>query len=210
MTDAKFWDGIAPKYAADPIKDQDAYEYTLGRTKSYLGTEDRVLEIGCGTGSTALLIAPGVGSIEATDISPGMLKIAEERKAEAGVANATFTTQSATQAARRTGSFDAVLAFNLLHLTEDPARVVADIHSGLPSGGLFISKTPCIGDRSVGLKRFVFRAMIPVMKLIGKAPSKVHFLTHAGMDALITKAGFEIVESGNFPAISRFVVARKR
>ena len=92
----------------------------------------------------------------------------------------------------------------------DPAQVVADIHRGLPKGGLFISKTPCIGDRSVGLKRFLFRAMIPVMTLIGKAPSKVQFLTHAGMDELITDAGFEIVESGNFPAVSRYVVARKR
>lgn len=210
MTDAKFWDGVAPKYAADPIKDQEAYEYTLGRTKSYLGADDKVLEIGCGTGSTALLIAPGVASIEGTDISPGMLNVAAERKAKAGVQNATFTTQSATEAARRSGSFDAVLAFNILHLVEDPKAVVAAIHDGLPAGGIFVSKTPCIGDRSVGLKRFLFRAMIPVMKLIGKAPSKVHFMTHAGVDNLISDAGFDIVESGNFPAISRYVVARKR
>lgn len=210
MTDAKFWDGVAPKYAADPIKDQEAYEYTLGRTKSYLGADDKVLEIGCGTGSTALLIAPGVASIEGTDISPGMLNVAAERKAKAGVQNATFTTQSATEAARRSGSFDAVLAFNILHLVEDPKAVVAAIHDGLPVGGIFVSKTPCIGDRSVGLKRFLFRAMIPLMKLIGKAPSKVHFMTHAGVDNLISDAGFDIVESGNFPAISRYVVARKR
>ena len=52
--------------------------------------------------------------------------------------------------------------------------------------------------------------MIPVMKLFGKAPSVVHFLSHSGVDAMIAEAGFEIVESGNFPAISRYVVARKR
>ena len=56
----KFWDGIAEKYAKRPISDMAAYEYTLGRTRSYLKPEDQVLELGCGTGSTALLLAGDV------------------------------------------------------------------------------------------------------------------------------------------------------
>ncbi|MBD3664748.1 class I SAM-dependent methyltransferase [Sulfitobacter aestuariivivens] len=210
MTEAKFWDRIAPKYAQDPIKDQAAYEYTLGRTQSYLGSEDRVLEIGCGTGSTALLIAPGVGAIEGTDISPAMLEVAAERQAEAGVRNAIFSAISAEEAARLPGPFDAVLGFNILHLLANPKAVLRDIHQQLPKGGFLITKTPCIGDPSVGFKRFIFRAMIPVMTLFGKAPSTVQYMTHAEVDKMITDAGFDIVESGNFPAISRYVVARKR
>ena len=51
MTDAAtFWDKIAPKYAKDPINDVASYEYTLGRTLSYLTEDDSVLELGCGTG----------------------------------------------------------------------------------------------------------------------------------------------------------------
>jgi ubiquinone/menaquinone biosynthesis C-methylase UbiE len=210
MTDAPFWDRIAPKYARDPIKDQEAYEYTLGRTQSYLGAEDRVLEIGCGTGSTALMIAPGVASIEGTDISSEMLKVAAERKAKAGVTNATFTTLSAEKAARLPGPYDAVLGFSILHLLADPKAVLRDIHRHLPKGGFLITKTPCIGDRSLGLKRHLFRAAIPVMQMLGKAPSQVQFMTHAGVDRMISEAGFDIVESGNFPATSRYVVARKR
>lgn len=88
--------------------------------------------------------------------------------------------------------------------------MLRDIHAQLPRGGFFISKTPCIGDSSFGVKRFLFRALIPVMKLVGKAPSKVHFLSRKAVDRMIGDAGFDIVESGNFPEISRYVVARKR
>ena len=50
---ARFWDRIAPKYAADPIADLAGYEATLQRVQGLLSTQHDVLEIGCGTGSTA-------------------------------------------------------------------------------------------------------------------------------------------------------------
>ena len=48
----QFWDKIAPKYAADPIKDMESYELTLNKTRGYLRPSDQVLEIGAGTGSS--------------------------------------------------------------------------------------------------------------------------------------------------------------
>jgi len=208
MNDAAFWDKVAPKYATDPIKDMAAYEYTLGRTQSYLKAEDRVLEIGCGTGSTALLIAPHVREIVGTDVSTGMIQIAND-KVNTTTSNASFRAASAEQAAQMKEPFDAVLAFNLFHLVRSAEDIFADIHRLLPDGGYFISKTPCIGDRSVGLKRFAFKAMIPVMQFFGKAPP-VRFFTQKEIEKAIQFAGFEIVEAGNFPAISRYIVARKR
>ena len=52
-----FWDGAAENYAKSPIRDVEAYNYTLERTRTYLSPTDKVLEVGCGTGSTALLLA---------------------------------------------------------------------------------------------------------------------------------------------------------
>ena len=52
-----FWDKIAQKYATKRVADPAAYEAKLTRVRALLRAEDRVLEIGCGTGSTALTLA---------------------------------------------------------------------------------------------------------------------------------------------------------
>ena len=205
---ATFWDKIAPKYAQDPIKDMAAYEYTLERTKSYLGVDDKVLEIGCGTGSTALLVAPHVREIIGADISPGMISIADSKAHAAGIKNAEFRVATARDATKVPEAVDVVLGFNIFHLIHGAEDVFADVFKMLPKGGYFISKTPCLGDKSVGFKRFLFKAMIPPMQWFGKAPY-VHFFTHKEYEDALRFAGFEIVEAGNFPAISRYVVARK-
>ncbi len=210
MTDAaKFWDKIAPKYAQDPIKDMSAYEYTRGRTASYLTQDSRVLEIGCGTGSTALELAPFAREIVGTDISPAMIEIAAQKARTAGISTVDFRAMTAQDASKLTEGFDVVTGFNLFHLVENAEDVFGNIHRLLPSGGYFISKTACLADPSVGLKRFAFKPLIAVMRLFGKAPY-VRSFTHRELESAITFAGFEIIETGNFPALSRYIVARKR
>ena len=54
QTATRFWGKTAGRYAKMPIRYAEAYEYALERTRSYLAKTDRVLELGCGTGSTAL------------------------------------------------------------------------------------------------------------------------------------------------------------
>ena len=66
---AKFWDKMARKYSRDAIKDMTSYEYTLERTKSYLKPTDRVLELGAGTSSTAMLLAADVAHYQSSDLS---------------------------------------------------------------------------------------------------------------------------------------------
>lgn len=209
MTDiAGFWDKIAPKYAQDAIKDMAAYEYTLERTKSYLKPKDHVLEIGCGTGSTALLLSPHVRDYVGTDISSGMVDIARAKAKADAVQNLHFEVAAAQDATKVDGVFDVVLGFNIFHLTESTEHCIADIHRILPVGGHFISKTPCLWDRAFGLKRYPIRAILPLMQLIGKAPP-VQFMTQIELEGMITSAGFAIVESGNFPTESRYIVARR-
>lgn len=209
-TDAPFWDKIAPKYAQNPIRDVAAYRQALARTCSYLKPDDRVLELGCGTGSTAIELASQVAEITVSDLSQGMLAIARERAASAGVGNMQFHQGSVAQAPE--GTYDVVLAHNLLHLLPDLQAALALVSARLPKGALFISKTPCLRESRGSAKYWSFKVMIPVMRLLGKAPtSPVHFFDIPSLEAAIEAAGFELVETGNYPVstLGRYIVARR-
>ncbi|WP_342070622.1 hypothetical protein [Yoonia algicola] len=53
-----FWNRVARRYAATPMRNQAAYEATLERISAHLKPTDPVLELGCGTQSTALRLSP--------------------------------------------------------------------------------------------------------------------------------------------------------
>ncbi|TIX46041.1 MAG: class I SAM-dependent methyltransferase, partial [Mesorhizobium sp.] len=91
-SDARFWDRSSRKYAMGAIADQAGYERTLDRTRALLEPGDRVLELGCGTGTTALRLAGDVQDYLATDISAGMIAIANEKHAAGPIPALVFRT----------------------------------------------------------------------------------------------------------------------
>jgi ubiquinone/menaquinone biosynthesis C-methylase UbiE len=141
--DVQFWDRIARKYAADPIADIAGYERTLERTRHYLKGDEAAFEFGCGTGTTALRLAPSVGRIVATDLSGEMIAIAREKAKAEGCSNATFEVARPEAAPWANESFDVAFGFNVLHLVTDREAALRGVHRLLRPGGLFISKTPC-------------------------------------------------------------------
>lgn len=202
--DANFWDKVADKYAASPIKNMQAYEKTMERTRSYLSTDQDVLEVGCGTGSTALLLAPNVRHMTATDISRRMIEIGEEKARDQHVANATFRQAPLPDETLAPESVDSILCYNTLHLVTDLPAVLRNLHDALKPGGVFISKTVCLAEQTR-----LWAIPIFLMRLAGKAPY-VNMLTFDEFERAVSAEGFEIVETGVYPApFSRFVVARK-
>jgi ubiquinone/menaquinone biosynthesis C-methylase UbiE len=204
---ARFWDRTARKYATDPIKDMRGYERTLDRVGHLLNGSDTVLEIGCGTGTTALKLAPSVSRMIGTDVSNEMIAIARERAAAQACHNAEFSVATAENAPGADGAYDAVLAFNLLHLAADRPAALAHIRRLLKPGGLFISKTPCLSEMNA-----LIRLAVPVMRLVGKAPY-VSFFSAAQLEAEIANAGFAISERARHGSERKdariFLVARK-
>ena len=59
---SKFWDRIAARYARKPVADEAAYRRKLAVTRDYLAPDMDVLEFGCGTGSTAIVLSHGFGT----------------------------------------------------------------------------------------------------------------------------------------------------
>jgi ubiquinone/menaquinone biosynthesis C-methylase UbiE len=206
-SDARFWNRTSRKYAAGAIADQAGYERTLDRTRVLLGSGDKVLELGCGTGTTALRLAGAVQDYLATDISAGMIAIANEKRAAGPIPTLAFRTATAEALTPDTVQFNAVLGFNYLHLVRDLPGTLRRIHVLLAAEGLFISKTPCVGDMNP-----LIRFALPAMRAIGKALAGV--FRAAELSQHINAAGFDILATeihatkgnDNRP----YIMARKR
>jgi ubiquinone/menaquinone biosynthesis C-methylase UbiE len=204
-----FWDRIARKYAANTIADIPGYEATLRRVQALLSVDHEVLEIGCGTGSTALRLAPGTRRMVATDLSMDMISIAREKLSLQPVPQLSFEVADADAPVFGKAVYDAVLAFNLLHLVGDlDGAIAAAVHS-LKPGGLFISKTACIREMNF----LVPRVVLPLMRAIGKAPHVLCF--DAGhLQAAIAAQGLEILSVERHGTRGKdfrvFIVARKK
>lgn len=205
-----FWNRNADKYAKSKIGDLAAYEYTLERSRSYMKASDHVLEFGCGTGMTAMKLAPSVAHFTGTDISARMVEHCKERLKQSELQNVTFQRAAVGDDCFKGQQFDIVMAHSLLHLLPDLEQGLMQIRDLVKPGGLFISKTVCITERG-GLKVGAIKLAIPIMRLFGLAPF-VNYFNIAELEGALGWAGFKIIESGNFPnkaMPSRYLVARR-
>jgi ubiquinone/menaquinone biosynthesis C-methylase UbiE len=192
-----FWDRIAKRYAKKPVGDEAAYQRKLATTREYFRSDMEALEIGCGTGSTAIAHAPYVRHIRATDISDKMIEIAREKAAAAKVGNVTFETGAIEDLDLANESVDAVLALSVLHLLDDKEAAVARIHDVLRPGGIFVSNTVCLGD-SMKWFRFVL-GVFPLVRIF----------TRNELEESLTGAGFVIEHEWQPDKRVVFFIARK-
>ena len=199
----KFWDLFARRYSKSAIKDEKSYKKTLDDTKRYLKRKAVVLEIGCGTGTTALILAGSVNKMTATDISKNMIAIGKEKAKKQKIKNVNFVQSTLFDKKLKKGSFDVILAFNLIHLLKDTEAVMKRINELLRPNGLFISKTPCLGEsRLMPILGFFIRMVI----------GPITCFTVTEFKASITNVKFEIIDTHIYPEKSPriFVVARKK
>ncbi len=201
---ARFWDKRADKYSQTPVRDDATYQKKLEITRSYLGPDMRVLEIGCGTGSTAIALAPCVRHILATDVSPRMIEIARGKAEAAQIRNVMFEARDIGELESPGGEYDVIMAHNVLHLVEDMEAAIADSYRMLKAGGVFVTSTAVIGDMTK-----VFRIILPVGRFLGLIPF-VGVFNRAELKQSLTGAGFEI-DHDWLPKKNAavFIVARK-
>ena len=200
----QFWDKWAERYFKKPIGNEEVYQKKLEITQSYFNEETEVLEFGCGTGGTALIHAPHVKHILATDLSPKMLEIAKRQAAEQNIENVTFKQSSADELEASDHSFDVVLGLSILHLLRNKEEIISKVYQMLKPGGVFASSTVCLGD-----KMSFFKVIGPIGRFFGLMPYLDIFKVKELEQALI-EAGFELDCSWQ-PDGSHgvFIVARK-
>ncbi len=183
----KFWDRIAERYSKQPIAEEAAYQKKLQITREYFRPDMQLLEFGCGTGSTAIAHAPYVKHIQAIDISPKMIEIAEGKAQTNNVDNVTFNCSSIDEIILPDQSMDAVLGLSVLHLLDNRQEVISKVYNMLKPGGVFVSSTVCLGD---SLMKYL-KLIVPMGRFFGLMPLVAVFSTKE-LETSLTHAGFEI------------------
>lgn len=207
QSNVAFWNRIAPRYARSAVPNEQVYARKLEIAQSYLRPDMRVLEFGCGTGTTALHHAPFVEEYIATDIAPEMIRIAERKRSDNGVENVRFSVGTINSALEEKQQFDAVLGLNVLHLLPDWRARIETIHRLLPAGGLFITSTACLKEK---LPWSWLRFATPLLRALRVMP-RVAFFKKGEFRDCIVQTGFEVVHdwTPESSPITSFLVCEK-
>lgn len=104
----------------------------------------KVLDLGCGTGWTSVMLAKAGYQVVGQDISPDMIQVAEQNKSEAGLKNLSFVTEDYENLAYD-NKFDAALFFDALHHCDDEAAAIKSAFNALKPGGILITHEPGVG-----------------------------------------------------------------
>ncbi len=203
VTVQDFWDRRADRYDSQVgSRYGRTYRETAAMTLRYLRPGDNVLEFACGTGLVTVQVAPHVARLRAIDVSGEMVRRARARTQ--GLSNVEASRMDLSDPSLAEGSFDAVLAFNVLCYLEDLPASLARIRALLKPGGLFLAATDCLGSRPTmeGLRKsWRIRA--------GTIPYEA-FFTRRGLERRVAAGGFAILERKNlFPAPPNLFLAAR-
>jgi ubiquinone/menaquinone biosynthesis C-methylase UbiE len=98
----------------------------------------RVVELGCGTGAIARMIAawPGIGEVLGTDPSP--ILIARARVLSGGLTNVSFQEADGRDLPEADSSFDVAVLHRVLSHAPAPEQLLAEAHRVLGPGGRLV------------------------------------------------------------------------
>jgi ubiquinone/menaquinone biosynthesis C-methylase UbiE len=137
----QFWEGTAGKYDRSMGLFGGALPRTLELVADAVRDRRRVLEIASGTGLVSAAMAPVVGELLATDYAEAM--VAATRARIGHFPNSRCEQRDLYALGEPEGSFDAVVAANVLHLLPDLEGGLAAMHRVLRPGGLLVVPTYC-------------------------------------------------------------------
>ena len=202
----KFWDRSSKSYDKKEIEWDNINNKAIERTQEYLKPNHIVLDYGCGTGVLTALNAEYVKEIHALDISAGMLEVAKKHALERKLENMKYVQGTIFTDIYEEETFDVITGYNVIHLVNDPKADVRRVRELLKPEGLFISVTPCMGEKGW----FVGSVISLLSKL--KILPKVHKFKFSDVETLIQEIGFKLesVEDLQKEGTNIFIVARKQ
>lgn len=151
---------------------------------------ERVLEVGAGTGLVTPSLAREARTVIATDYAPAMVAAVKARVCEAGLSNVQCEQADLYALRFEAGSFDAVVAANVLHLVPDLGAALAALHRMLKPGGRLVVPTYCHDETALswgvsrllavtgfpGHRRFTARSLRESLESAGLAVTRAETL----------------------------------
>jgi ubiquinone/menaquinone biosynthesis C-methylase UbiE len=192
----RYWDRAARAYDGSMRVLGGPLPRALALVEETLGGAGDVLEVAAGTGLFTAAAARVARRVVATDFSAPMLAQLRARVAREGLANVECLERDLDAAGFPPGSFDAVLAANVLHLVPDLDRSLAALAPLLRPGGKLVAPTYAHGETALA------RALSRVASLAGFPVRRR--LTAASLAAALERHGLavsraEVIAARPFP-----------
>ena len=135
-----FWDNVAGVYDIFVnIINRKTHRRLKEIVSDLVEPDDTVLECACGTGLLSAVIAEKCRQLTATDFSEKMLKKAEKNCR--AFRNITYDQADITALPFADGSFDKVVAGNVIHLLDNPLAAISELNRVCKDGGMLIIPT---------------------------------------------------------------------
>lgn len=161
------------------------------KAAKFLSLQDSVLDIRCGSGKRACEIAGYVKQITGIDKTSEIVGLANWRAEQSSLSNAQFQVADIFDDGIGAMKFDAIIAFNALDLTQNPADVMWRLNQLLASDGKLLLSYSCLGEGRSFLRNL--RTLLSRCGLI----SPCRHLSVAELENLVTGASF-FIEEGLF------------
>ena len=203
----KYWSRFSDTY-------DENQAYVVG--KDFIGEIDRELsklselgktvELGCGTGIFTELIIPKTMHLVATDLSNELLALA--RKRLNNHPKVVIQKENCMATSFTPDAFDSVFMANLIHVVENPDKVLQECHRVLRKGGMLIIVT----YTNVGMHLLdKIKLGLRFIKAWGKPPKHTHIFSPERLAALMENSGFAIEEAKLIGNRSKavFVIGKK-
>jgi ubiquinone/menaquinone biosynthesis C-methylase UbiE len=163
-------------------------EQTLQRIRDALGPAPvgRVLELACGPGIVAEVIAPLVSELVCIDATPEMLALAMKRLESSGAANVTFHEAFAEALPFGANEFDAIVTRLSFHHFSDIQAVLGECRRVLrPHGRLITADVISSANREESMLHNALEQL--------RDPTHVHMFSHQEFLAALDSAGFALM-----------------
>lgn len=157
----------------------------------------KVLDLACGPGIVAEVVVPHASELVGIDLSPEMLRLAEQRLAMTGLANSRFIMAPADQLPFDDGTYDTVVTRLSLHHFPVVSSVLAEVRRVLsPCGTLILADIHSSDEPGEAELHNALEQL--------RDPTHVRMLSRTELRRELERTGFEILSEANWEQPRRF------